>query len=119
MAKHDEDEFGTVADILAFDDSKDKVLEIAEWGGKKIKIKALTKADQFRARKQATVRGVLDETQLEGLMLIAGIVQPKFSPEHLDGLMKKQATVIDHILTEILTLSGVVEGDDEVAEESF
>lgn len=110
-------ELGNVADILAFDDSKDKLLEVPEWNCS-VKIKALTKADQFKARKAATTRGQLDEVKLEGLMLITGIVEPKFSPEHLDGLMKKQASVIDRILTEIMELSGViVDDEDEAAEE--
>lgn len=105
---------GTLADILAFDDTKETWVNVPEWKCK-VKVKTLSKAEQIRARRGATVRGELDEGRLEGLLLVTGIVEPKFSKDHIDRLLSKNAAPLDRLLQEIMGLSDM---SDDVAKEA-
>ena len=107
-----------LASLLAVNDAKEEWLPIPEWGFK-IKIKSLSKADQIKARKRATRQGKLDDDAFEGHLLLAGIVSPRLSPEHLDRLQSKNVGVVSRITKRILELSAMGLEEAEEAEADF
>lgn len=108
----------TLDQLLAVPDSNTEWIAIPEWGYK-VQVKGLSKADQIKARKQASVRGKVDETKLEGLVFVYGMVTPKVTPDQLDRLYEKSSGVVDRILGAILRLSGMDGFVDEEAEADF
>lgn len=109
---------GTLEALLAVPSGNEEWLPVPEWGFK-VKVKGLSKADQIRARNQASVRGKLDETKLEGLVLVYGMVTPSITPDQLDTLYTKSSGVVDRILAAILRLSGMDGFTDSEAEADF
>lgn len=109
---------GDVSEILAVNDTKNKVVEVPEWGCS-VKIKALTKADQIRVRKQAVQGNRIDEEKMEGLMFVYGVVEPQFKPEHIGRLFEKSSGPVDRVLAEILALSGMTDADVADAKAAF
>lgn len=109
---------GNIADILAVQDIKEKMVEVPEWGCS-VKIKALTKADQIRVRKMSVQGNQVDAEKMEGFMFLYGVVEPKFEPEHLDRLFDKSSGAVDKILAEILSISGMTDEDAEDAKTTF
>lgn len=109
---------GNLADILAIDDVQEKVVNVPEWNCS-VKIRALTKGKQIALRKQSTVRGVLDENRLEGLLFVYGVVEPAFSPEHVERLFSKSAGAVDRVLMEVMELSGMTDPTGKDAEADF
>lgn len=107
-----------LATLLGVDDSHEEWFNVPEWGFK-IKIKSLSKADQIRCRKMATRQGKIDGDALEGFLLMAGIVQPRLSPDHIDRLQSKSVGVISKILRRILELSNMMDDKLEEAEADF
>lgn len=113
----------TVDQLVAFDDTKTDYVDVDEWK-MSLKIRSLSKADELRLRKEASSRGELDEQKLEGLMLVTGILEPKFEKYHIQELQKKSQGAINKVLLAIMQLSGlagVTEDSDpaEEAEEDF
>lgn len=109
---------GTLESILAMPANNEEWLPVPEWNCK-VKVKGLSKADQIRARKQSTVRGKLDETKLEGLVFVYGMVSPQITPDKLDALYEKQSGVVDRLLAAIMRLSGMDEFANDEAEADF
>lgn len=107
-----------LASLLGIDDSREEWFPVKEWGFK-LKLKSLSKADQIRCRKMATRQGRLDSDALEGFLLMAGIVSPRMSPDHLERLQSKNVGTVSRILRRILEISNMMEGDDEKAEDDF
>lgn len=107
-----------LASLLGVNDSREEWYPIKEWGFK-VKIKSLSKADQIRCRKMATRQGRLDSDALEGFLLMAGIVQPRMSAEHLDRLQSKNVGTVSKLLRKILEISNMMDGDAEKDEEDF
>lgn len=107
-----------LATLLGVDDSSEEWYPIKEWGFK-VKLKSLSKADQIRCRKMATRQGKLDSDALEGYLLMAGIVQPRLSPEHLARLQGKNVGTVSRILRRILELSHMLDDDNAEAEADF
>lgn len=100
---------GDVAGILALDDAKEAWVEVPEWNCK-VKVKSLSKAEQIYARRGAADgKGGIDESRLEGLLLVSGIVEPKFTKDHIAQLFEKNATALDRILGEIMGVSGMTQ----------
>lgn len=108
----------TLEQLLAVQDSNTEWIAVPEWGFK-VQVKGLSKADQIRARKQSSVRGKLDESKLEGMVFVYGMVSPKITPDQLDRLYEKSSGVVDRILGAILRLSGMDEQTDGQAEADF
>jgi hypothetical protein len=96
----------SVEEILAAPDIQEKVVEVPEWGGA-VKIKSFTKARQIQLRSEAVVNGEVDSERMELLMFIEGVVEPKFTTQHLDLLKNKAATAMDRVLGAILELGGL------------
>lgn len=107
-----------LATLLGVNDTTEEWYPVPKWGFK-VKIKSLSKADQIRCRKMATRQGKLDSDAFEGYLLMAGIVSPRMSPEHIDRLQGKSVGVVSGILRRILELSNMMESDEEAAEEDF
>lgn len=107
-----------LASILSADDSSEEWVDVPAWK-MRVKIRSLSKADQLRARKKSTHKGVVDEAKLEGLLLVYGTVEPKFSEDHIDTLFSKQAVAVDTILTRIMQVSGNTDDTDAEAEATF
>jgi hypothetical protein len=109
---------GDLASLLGVSDAVEEWFPVPEWGFK-IKLRSLSKADQIRCRKMATRQGRLDDQAFEGLLLLAGIAQPKLGPEHLDRLQSKNVGVVNKIQRRILELSSMMEADSEEADADF
>lgn len=109
---------GTLDDILAVSDSNEESVNIPEWGFS-VKVRGITKGEQIRLRKQAAVKGRLDEAKLEGLILVTGLVSPKVTPDKVDILFEKSSGAVDKILMAIFRLSGMDGQLDEEAEADF
>lgn len=109
---------GTLEQILSAKDSNEDYVSVPEWGCK-VKVKGLTKADQVRLRKQSTRAGKLDESKLEGLVLVNGMVEPKITPDRVDALFEKSSGPVDRILLRIFELSGMTDPQAEEAEADF
>ena len=63
--------------------------------------------------------GQIDEEKSEILMLIAAVVQPKFTREHYGQLRQKNSGVIDRILFKITAISGMDKESMEKATAQF
>lgn len=103
---------GDLAAILAIDDSTEAWVDVPEWKCK-VQIKSLSKKDQIQVRRQSTnKRGDIDEAKFEGLLFVAGVVQPKFQAEHLPRLMEKSSGPFTKVINRILVISGMAEDED-------
>ena len=109
---------GTLEGILSAPDSKEEYVKIPEWGVR-VKVKGLTKKEQILARKKSTSKGNLDESKLEGLIFVAGMVEPRITPDKVDQLFEKSSGAVDRILAAIFRLSGMDGAVDSEAESDF
>ena len=109
---------GTLEQILSAKDTNEDFVNVPEWGCK-VKVKGLTKADQVRLRKQSTRAGKVDESKLEGLVLVNGMVEPKITPDRVDALFEKSSGAVDRVLLRIFELSGMTDNQGEEAEADF
>jgi hypothetical protein len=115
-------EFLNLDAILAAPDVTESDVDVPEWGGK-VKVKALSKADQIRVRKDATDnKGNVDDVRMEGGLLVAGVVEPALETKHIPDLFAKSASAVDKVLQAILGVSGMTEDDKTAvtkAEDAF
>lgn len=89
---------------------------VPEWKSK-VKIKALTKAEQVRLRNASKVRGQVDEVKLEMNLIAFAMVDPKLSFEQVDQLYaNSDAKALSRISAVALTLSGLTEDYIEAAD---
>jgi hypothetical protein len=101
-------EYGDVESILAAVDIDEEDFPVPEWGCK-LRLRGLSKAEQFAIRREAAVgqkAGTINEETLEILMFLAGVVKPKFGREHFGRLKTKNSGVMDRVLMKITKLSG-------------
>jgi len=104
---------GDLAAILAIDDSTEEWVDVPEWKCK-VQVKSLSKATQIQVRRQSTSkRGEIDEAKFEGLLFIAGVVQPHFQAEHLPRLMGKSSGPFTKVVNRILVVSGMADDDQD------
>ncbi len=91
-------------------------VEVPEWNAR-VKIKALTKAEQIRLRKKSSVGGNVDDIKLEMNLLADSLVEPKLSFAQIDELFaKSNARALNRIAAASLAFSGLTEdyiGDAE------
>lgn len=104
---------GTIEDILSCDDTQEDWVNVPEWKCK-VKVKALSKGEQLKVRKVATVKGNIDMSRMDGLLFVAGVVEPRFTADHIDRLQKKSAVAFDRVLNRIMELSGAAESEEDV-----
>lgn len=95
--------------ILALPVDNTRWLEVPEWNSK-VKIKALSKAEQVKLRKVSSVRGVVDDVKLEMNLIVFSLVEPRLSFEQVDELfVKSDAKALSRISGAALSLSGLTE----------
>lgn len=107
-----------LSELLALDDSEEAWIEFPDHNFK-VKVRSLSKAEQIKYRKQATVNGKVDGNRLEGLLLVNGLVQPKLTIDHINTMFQKKSGLVDKILLKILDLSGMTDDKREEAEADF
>jgi len=96
----------TIDAILAAPDVGEELFPVPEWDGS-VKLRGLTKRQQAMAVSQATINGRVDTDVVQLLVFIAGVVEPKFGPEHMGQLQEKAYGVIERVTQRIMTLSGM------------
>lgn len=95
--------------ILALAGDETQWVEVPEWKSR-VKIKALSKAEQVRLRLASTVRGKVDDTKLEMNLLVFSLVEPRLAFDQVDELYKKSnSKALSRVVAAALTLSGLTE----------
>lgn len=87
-----------------------QTLEVPELGhGNIIKIKPLTLSDREKMLSACTDTrtGKLDNTAFQAMTLLLGVVEPKFSPEHVAALKDASLGVVDKVARAIWAISGL------------
>jgi hypothetical protein len=107
-----------LSELLAIDDKQEAWVDLPKWGYK-VKVRSLSKAEQMKLRKQATVSGKVDQNRLEGLLLVNGMVEPKMTIDHINTVFQKQGGLVDKILVSILDLSGMTDEPQTQVEAEF
>jgi hypothetical protein len=100
-------EFLTIDAILAAHDLPSEVVEVPEWGGK-VKVQGLSRAaydDIAKAAEvtvpptgpgqQATTRR--DDDKFSDLLLLACVVEPRFTDEHIPALRGKSLGALNRV----------------------
>lgn len=111
----------TVEDILGALDCEPKVIEMPEWqkDGKSgsVTVKPLDHETQLKLRREYLERKDEEGSNesFEVMMFIHGVIEPKFSVEHVEALQKKNAQAIGRVFQEII---GVVQDEEDEAEAS-
>lgn len=104
--------------ILAAPDITEDLVDVPEWGGV-VKVRALTKAQQHKMQRLATVRGTVDPERMEQYMLVYGLIEPGVTIQEAEQLSVKAAGVVERILRRIMALSGMSPQASESAERNF
>ena len=107
-----------LAELLAIDDKREAWVDLPQWGFK-VKVRSLSKAEQIKLRKQATVQGKVDQNRLEGLLLVHGMTQPRMTIDHINRVFEKQGGLVDKILMTILDISGMNDDSQTQVEAEF
>jgi hypothetical protein len=108
----------SVEDILTAPDIQEQTVEVPEWGGA-VRISSFTKQRQMQLRSQAMTGDELDSERMELLMFIEGVIEPKFSVEHIELLKGKSASAMDRVLQAILALGGLTPEAQAEMEKDF
>ena len=109
----------TVEEVLDAPDVEEKVIPVPEWGGTiKVAGLSLDAVMSLRAESRGT-DGKPDPLRMTMLMLIASVVEPKFSPEHIERLRQKSAGAMMRVIKEVSALSGINDSALGDAERSF
>src|SRR5580765_8033107 len=96
--------FLTAEELLEYDDIREEVIAIPEWGNKKIRIRGLTLQQMAALANKAMVRDPrtgqesADREMSVALTLIYGMVEPKLSLSDADRLRFKSAGAVTRIV---------------------
>lgn len=105
--------------ILGLVSEEYKWVEVPEWNAR-VKIKALTKAEQIRLRKKSTTGGQVDDIKLEMNLLADSLVEPNLSFAQVDELFgKANARALNRITGAALIFSGLTDDYIGQAEEDM
>ncbi len=117
-----EDDALPVADfnsILAVPQEDFKWVNVPEWKSR-VKIKALTKAEQIKLRKVSSERGQVNEIKLEMNLLVFALVEPRLTFDQVDELFtKSSAKALSRVSAAALAFSGLTEDYIEQAEQDM
>jgi hypothetical protein len=100
----------TVEEILAIKDTRTRDVFIPDWDTA-VTVTGLTKRQQLDIRKAAMVDGEVDNDKVQAGVFQQGVVDPKFTEDQMALVFEKNAGPVDNIITAILELSGMKEGD--------
>lgn len=117
--EHVDDGYLTDEELFATDDLVEQDLTIPEWGGKKVRLKALTKRQQQNVRRRSTVKGIVQDDLYELHMVVEGMIRPKLTPEQVNQLAERSASAIDRIVTELYGMNGLTVEAMEAFEKAF
>ena len=94
-----------------------KWIDVPEWNCK-VKIKALTKAEQVKLRRASLVRGQVDDVKMEMNLYVFSMVEPRLTLDQVDELFtKSSAKALNRVTASILTWSGLTDDYFSEAEE--
>lgn len=96
----------TLEDIVAIDDLPERDVYVEEWGGS-VKVKAMPKGKVFDLRDQAMPGGEMNDRLFEMLLVVHGVIEPQFTPEHVGMLQTKSNAALDTILKVVLEINGM------------
>lgn len=119
MGQPEQNGFLTEDELLDFDDIKEEVLEIPEWGNKKVRIRGLTLEQMAALATKASRRDprggpdIVDRELSVALTLVYGLIEPKISPENVGRLKGKSAAAVTRIVQAINALGPTPEAIDE------
>lgn len=108
----------SVDDILAADDLAEETVEVPEWGGA-VKVKGLTRSQVHELGRKAMVGKEISSERADMLLLVAGIVEPKFTEDQASILMQKSARATQRIVDVLNELSGMTKEAVAAADRSF
>lgn len=120
----------TLEALMAAQDIREERVATPEWGPDTyVVIRGLTKAKQHELRRLCTVmkaptgpgqkaEEVFDAEKFDVAIVVAGVVEPSLSEEHVPMLRDKAAGVIDRIGMAILRISGLAPEAVKDAEKS-
>lgn len=95
--------------ILALPSEDTKWVDVPEWNAR-VKIKALTKAEQIRLRRKSSVRGEVDDIKLEMNLIADSLVEPRLTLSQVDELFgKSSARALNRLSAAALAFSGLTE----------
>lgn len=106
-------------ELIALDDLPTEDLAIPEWGGRTVRLRALTKGEQLDIRKAALVNGEPDPELVELLAIVAALVEPKLKPEDIGILRAKNAAAVNRIAARVAALAGLSEAEVDNAKRRF
>jgi hypothetical protein len=108
----------TIDEILTAQDLETQEVEMQEWGGAVV-VRGLSLDDVMMIREKAMVRGEVDPAVSTQLTLVAGLHEPRITPEQAAALSKKSAAALTRVLTAINSLSGLTPEAMKASEKSF
>lgn len=103
---------GTVDDILSGHQPTEEWVDVPEWNCR-VKVRALTKGDQTKARAASLHKNQIDMAKMEGFLFVAGVVEPPFHTDHIAKLANVPAKAFDRVMGKIYELSGMTDDTDE------
>ena len=87
--------------------------------GLTLRIRAFMKGQQTEINNAARVDGKIDPNLLDIHMFVAGVVEPKFTAEHVGELRQSLGTAVDGVVREIVRLNQASVEDVKAAEKRF
>ena len=108
----------SVEEILGAPDIEERIVEVPEWGGA-VKIRTFTQGDYTKIAQQAKVGEDVDNERLQILLFMHGVVEPKFTEAHYEGLRKKSARAMTRVLTPIMEMVGLTKEAQDAAKVAF
>lgn len=116
----------TADEILGFRDIAERDVDIPEWGGRKVHLRAFTVGEIEQITVEAAkvgpgaAPGEIDRTLLNALYFVHAVVdpvtkKPLFRLAHVHALKAKSAVAVGRVVTEILRMNGLL---PEVAKEA-
>lgn len=110
----------SLEDILAIDDIESVVLPIAEWGGRAVRVRGVSRREHHMALKHSTDKqGNTDNQKVEALLIGYGLVEPKIDQAGYEQLALKNTGALQRIISKIMQLSGLTEAETKEAEATF
>jgi len=125
--KKQESDFITKAELLAFDDAQEEVVEVPEWGGKKILVRGFTGASrdayeqvmfQLKPTKDGKFSVERKRENLRATLIAATVIDPgtdelMFTQDEVELLGKKSARALDRIFAAAQRVCGIGKEDVE------
>lgn len=104
--------------LLGAADLQEETVRVPEWGGD-VLVRGLSLAAYQEVQQAATVKGEVDGDRLTVHLLMAGIVDPRLTPDDFEQLRGKSMSPLNRIAGVVMRLSGLGVGALEAAEATF